>query len=130
MPVLWSGAGPTNSGSSEQNAWPERLPKRIATAGSIPCGAPLHQKGGHHDMADGVLSVWGVYWRKSVAGCLLLVRRVSLRALQGKARTVGANTLRSLAADDSVGAFLVDSALIAMIMAMLWLGWLWVCALD
>lgn len=48
MPVLWSGAEPTNSGSSEQNAWPERLPKRIATAGSTPCGAPLHQfsKGG------------------------------------------------------------------------------------
>lgn len=130
MPVLWSGAEPTNSGSSEQNAWPERLPKRIATAGSMPCGAPLHQKGGHHDMANGVFRVWSVFGSKSVADCLLPVRRVSLRALQSKARTLGTDTLRSLAADDSIGAFLVDSALIAMIMAMLWLGWLWVCALD
>lgn len=81
-------------------------------------------------MANGVLRVWSVFGRKYGADCLLPVRRVSLHALQGKARTLGANTLRSLAAGDSIGAFLVDSALIAMIMAMLWLGWLWVCALD
>lgn len=86
--------------------------------------------GGQHGSDDDLLYSGPVSWGQREFDLLRADRVQPLRGLRGAARSIRAYTLRSLADDESLLAAAFDVFLIAMVMVTLYIGWLFVCALD